>query len=61
MRIGEIFISPILKLFRHVIKRNLHFSYVIEDGLFGKYLFITPQKSKSKNLHRNFCFQIGGF
>ena len=25
------------------------------DGLVGKYLVITPQKSKLKNHHRNFC------
>ena len=29
--------------------------YVLEDGLSGKYLVITPQKSKLKNHHRNFC------
>ena len=34
---------------------NLHFSYVIEDGLLRKYFVITPQKSKLKNLDRNFC------
>ena len=34
---------------------NLHFSYVLEDGLLRKYLVITPQKSKLKNHHRNFC------
>ena len=36
-------------------KGNLHFSYVIEDGLLGKYLVITTQKSKLKNFQRNFC------
>ena len=30
-------------------------SYVIEDGLLRKYFVITPQKSKLKNLDRNFC------
>ena len=38
-----------------VKKGNLHFSYVLEDGLLGKYLVITPQKSKLKNHHRKFC------
>ena len=37
---------------------NLHFSYVLEDSLLGKYLVITPQKSKLKNHHRNFCLSI---
>ena len=36
-------------------KYNLHFSYVMKDGLLGKYLVITPKKSKLKILHRNFC------
>ena len=36
-------------------KGNLHFSYVLEDGLLRKYLVITPQKSKMKNHHRKFC------
>ena len=27
----------------------------LEDGLLGKDLVITPQKSKFKNHHRNFC------
>ena len=26
-------------------KGNIHFNYVVEDGLLGKYLVITPQKS----------------
>ena len=30
-------------------------AYVLEDGRLGKYLVITPQKSKLKNHHRNFC------
>ena len=34
---------------------NLYVSYVLEDSLLGKYLVITPQKSKLKNHHRNFC------
>ena len=38
-----------------VKKSNLHFSYVLEDGLLGKYLVITPLKSKLKNHHRKFC------
>ena len=38
-----------------VKKENLHFSYVLEDGLLGKYLVITPKKSKWKNLYRIFC------
>ena len=29
-----------------VKKGNLHFTHVIEDGLLGKYLDITPKKSK---------------
>ena len=36
-------------------KGQFHFSYVLEDGLLEKYLVITTQKSKLKNLHRNFC------
>ena len=36
-------------------KGKIHFHYVLEDGLLGKYLVITPQKSKLKNLHRNVC------
>ena len=36
-------------------KGHLHFSYAIEDGLLRKYFVITPQKSKLKNLDRNFC------
>ena len=36
-------------------KGNSHFSYVLEDGLLGKYLVITPKKSKLKILHRRFC------
>ena len=36
-------------------KGNLHFSYVLEDGLLGKYLVITTQKSKFKILYWNFC------
>ena len=28
---------------------------VLEDGLLGKYLVITPLKSKLKNHHRKFC------
>ena len=31
-----------------VKKANLHFSYVLKDGLLGKYLVITPKKSKLK-------------
>ena len=38
-----------------VKKANLHFSYDLEDGLLGKYLVITPQKSKLKNHYRIFC------
>ena len=38
-----------------VKKGNLHFSYVLEDGLLGKYLVITPRKSELKNHHRKFC------
>ena len=34
---------------------NLHFSYVLELGLLGKYFIITPQKSNLKNHHRKFC------
>ena len=36
-------------------KEQCTFSNVLEDGLLGKYLVITPQKSKLKNHHRNFC------
>ena len=36
-------------------KGNLHFSYVLEDGLLGKCLVITPRKSKLKNHHRKYC------
>ena len=36
-------------------KGNMHFSYVLDDGLLGKYMVIAPQKSKLKNLLRNFC------
>ena len=36
-------------------KGNLQFSYVIKDGLLGKYLVITPRMSKLKNHHRKFC------
>ena len=32
-----------------VKKSNLHFSYVLKDGLLGKYLLITPKKFKIKN------------
>ena len=35
-------------------KGNLHFSYVLEDGLLGKYLVITPQKSKSNIIFLEF-------
>ena len=28
---------------------------VLEDGLLGQYLIITPRKSKLKNHHRKFC------
>ena len=38
-----------------VKKVSLHFSYVQEDGLLGKYLVITPQKLNLKNHHRKFC------
>ena len=38
-----------------VKKSNLHISRVKEDGLLGKHLVITTQKSKMKILHRNFC------
>ena len=34
---------------------TIHFSYVLQDSLLGQYLVITPQKSKLKNHHRNFC------
>ena len=34
---------------------NLHFSYVLEHGLLGKRLVITPKKSKLKMLNRKFC------
>ena len=30
----------------YVKKANLHFSYEMKDGLLGKYLVITPKKSK---------------
>ena len=36
-------------------KGQFNFSYVLKDGLLGKYLVITPQKSKLKNHHRKFC------
>ena len=39
-------------------KSNIHFSYVLEDGLIGKYLVITPQKSKLKNHQRNNCLSL---
>ena len=38
-----------------VKKGILHFSYDLEEGLLGKYLVITPKKSKLKNHHRKFC------
>ena len=45
-----------LHLIAYCVKKgNLHFSYVLEDGLLGKYLVITPHKSKLKNHNRNFC------
>ena len=34
---------------------NLHFSYVLQDGISGKYLVITPRKAKLKMLYRNLC------
>ena len=34
---------------------SLHFSYILKNGLLGKYLVITPKKPKLKILHRNFC------
>ena len=33
-----------------VYQDNLHFSYVLEDGLLGGYLVITPQKTKLKKI-----------
>ena len=36
-------------------KSNLHFSYVLKDGLVGKYLVITLKKSKLKIPYRNSC------
>ena len=38
-----------------VKKGNVHFSYVLEYSLLGKYLVITPKKTKLKNHYRNFC------
>ena len=38
-----------------VKKGNLHLSYVLEGGLFGKYLVIAPRKAKLKNQHGIFC------
>ena len=51
----QILIPPAISNSKWVKKGNLHFSYVLEDGLLGKYLVITTQKSKLKNLHRIFC------
>ena len=34
---------------------NLHFSHVLEDDLFRKYLVINPKTSNLKTLHRNIC------
>ena len=34
-----------------VRKGNLHFSYVLDDGLLGKYLVITPKKVRHDQLH----------
>ena len=36
-------------------KGDLHFSLALEDGLLGKYLFITSKKSKLKIFQRNLC------
>ena len=36
-------------------KGDLYFSLALEDGLLGKYLFITSKKSKLKNFQRNLC------
>ena len=36
-------------------KGNSNFSYVLEDGLFGKYVVITPKMSKLKILYWKFC------
>ena len=36
-------------------KVNLHFSYILKDGLLGMYLVITPTKTKLKILYRNVC------
>ena len=44
-----------------VKKGNLHFSYVLEDGILGKYLVITPQKSKLKNHHKSFSRFSGNY
>ena len=38
-----------------VKKGNLQFSHVLEEGLLGQYLAITPKKAKLKILHRNLC------
>ena len=38
-----------------VEKGNLHFSHALQDGLFRKYLVITPKKSKLKIPFRKFC------
>ena len=38
----------------HVKKGIIHFNYVLEVGLFGKFLVITLQKTKLKILHRKF-------
>ena len=39
----------------YLVCHNMYSRYVPEDGLLGKYLVFTTQKSKLKNLHRNFC------
>ena len=45
-----------------VKKGNLHFSNVIEDGLLGKYLIITPKKVKIGNSSFKYLpFQKVGF
>ena len=42
-----------LYLIAYCVKKG--YLYVLEDGLLGRYLVITPKKSKLKNLHRNLC------
>ena len=41
--------------YNSIVCQKGQFTFQLEDGLLEKYLVVTPQKSKLKNLHRNFC------